>query len=403
MKTYKDLVAYHLDNGYWSTEPDPRYGYKLSPEPFLLKPNIMRQLKEIGQLTSCYHKGVSGLLDFCGHHGNQNLATQTVYNICKQATDGLPITYPEKNIPIAKVDVMIDHDENLNIAEIDSYNSRPIPVALFLRDIFGEDPSFIGVKSVLKDFVGEKRLVWMYAHRERFYEQIFKQMQRILNQHGVHMVLQDAFTESVMILDEDIIDMVPWGMNWKEELPMREKLIKMYLNQPEKFLYPLSPWLSSKGLLGVISNPTLDFQFEELNKAFFSDSIELLRRYVPPTVVLGKHFPKNNSWFQNKEFILKKDVESGSHGVWFANQNHDEFNKATKLRHSSYIAQESIDQKKFFIPHYGTNGQLLKSDWYLRLTAYIGENGDVIDAKITGRHTPDVHGSLDCIMLPCVA
>jgi hypothetical protein len=40
--------------------------------------------------------------------------------------------------------------------------------------------------------------------------------------------------------------------------------------------------------------------------------------------------------------------------------------------------------------------------WYLRMTLQVDANGMVVDAEMTGRKTPDVHGAMDCIQIPCV-
>ncbi len=402
MKKHNELVEYHLDCGYWSTRNDQRYGYVLCPEPFRIPQRFFPQLTDIGILVADYHRGIKELFKFCLDHADYNRTYASIARICKQATDGLPILIPERNIPITKVDLMIDTDNRLRIAEIDSYNPRGIPFALFLRDIYRDVPSpFCGITETIRNFACEDSFSWIYADKERYYSTAFKQMQRILSEEGIAMSVHNI-TELQKFDPNSKTMIIPWGIGRPEELRGKEMLVQAYDENPEKFMFPLVPWTATKGLLGIVSNGYGNPEIEHLVENFYAGgNLNLFRTYTPPTVNISKQ-GKEKHWCYGKKFVLKKNVSSGLKGVWIADTTHEEFQKASNIKRSTYIAQEFVEQRTFPIPYYTEKGHVRTADWYLRLTAYIGANGEVLDTEITGRQTPDVHGAPDCIMLPCV-
>ena len=57
MKKFSELLEYHLDNGFWSSVNDTRYGYELSPVPFYLNSDLQNQLTDIGKVVANIQEG----------------------------------------------------------------------------------------------------------------------------------------------------------------------------------------------------------------------------------------------------------------------------------------------------------------------------------------------------------
>ena len=403
MKKFKELVEHHLDTGYWTSKNDPRYGYLQSPKPFLLDQNLLCQLREVGQAVKAFHDGTYRMFDFANTNHDKNRVAAVIRQMSDQATGGLPLVGSNRPIPISKVDIMIDVNNQLQIAEIDSYNPRGIPFALYLQELFGNCSTFPGLtQTLIETMDGREDLQWLYAHKERYYEPIFLQMQRILLKEDITVHL--ANTNDRVRVDQNIMNsIIPWGMNQPNEVENKELLLSHYNSNSSNFMYPLVPWIGTKGLLGIISNSAENQSIEDVVRNHFTtDQIDLIRKYLPQCSILGRRFPESTSWCNGRKFVLKKNVSSGLKGVWFANTDHPEFKVATDLKRTSYIAQSCVSQKRFVLPYYLPTGKINHAEWYTRLIAYISATGEILDAEITGRQSPDVHGAPDCIMIPCI-
>lgn len=404
MKKFKELTEYHYDHGYWTPQNNQNYEYVLCPEPFSLSFKLESELSLVGKVIGAYHDAMENIFDYAESQKTKNdRSASMISRILKQGCDGLPFGRSiGRKIPLTKVDLIIDKNENLKIAEIDSYNPRGIPFALFLRDIYKEYKSpFCNPIFILDSMTKNGNLTWVYSDVERYYERIFKQMQRIVR-HDMNLTLINA-SKADTFYDQENILMIPTRMHKPKELSAKNRLLEMYTKNVLSFAYPMHPWISTKGALGIVSNPTEELALEELLKSSFDKKdLEFLRILLPKTAILGKALENTKSWCNGSKFMLKKNVSSGLKGVWLADANHEKFREAVSQKNPSYIAQEFVDQKTYPISYYDQKGDVKSADWYLRLTTYVDQLGRVVDAEITGRRTPDVHGAPDCIMLPCI-
>lgn len=406
MKKFKDLTDYHYDHGYWTAENNQNYDYVLCPEPFFLTSKLESELYLVGKAVAAYHEGMEQIFDHAETNigRTNNRTVSLIHKILDQATDGMPkIRSVGKKIPLAKVDLMIDKNENLKIAEIDSYNPRGIPYGIFLEDIYREyKRPFSSLVPFMDSISSNGELTWVYADVERYYLRIFSQMKRILAPDGIRINIVSS-ADSEVFYDEEKILMVPSRMHKQNEITAKNALLEKYALNSAKFAYPLHPWISTKGAMGLISNPAKCESLEEIvSSSFDKKGLEFLREKLPQTVALGKNSPLGNTFFNGSPFVLKKNISSGLKGVWVTDHNDQKFKEATLLKNSSFVAQEFVDQKTYPIDYYDQNGNVKSADWYLRLTAYVDQFGRVVDAEVTGRRTPDVHGAPDCIMLPCI-
>lgn len=406
MKKFSELLEYHLDNGFWSSVNDTRYGYELSPVPFYLNSDLQNQLTDIGKVVANIQEGSKRL--FKNVSQSNGRTESSIRKIFEQAGGGLPMVVSEQKMPLTKVDLIIDVKSQIKIAEIDSYNPRGIVYALLLRDIFKEYSGqfYSGCGAILSAEMEARettKLLWIYAMKERYYLQGFLQFQRIMNQYGKEIKVQSAAS----LKDVDMLSlMIPWGMNDPVEQLAKKMLIDKYMNNDSQFLFPLHPWMGTKGILGMLSNSCKNEALESLAQYHFSD-VDMIRQYIPPTTLISKrNATEVASWVNgDRNVVLKGNVASGLKSVFFSADKKEEYVKnllvATSMKQPSYIMQEEVQQKTFRLPYYKNNGTLEYADWYLRLIIHVDSSGQVVDAEITGRRTKDVHGAPDCIQLPC--
>jgi hypothetical protein len=315
---------------------------------------------------------------------------------------------------------MIDTSNRLKIAEIDAYNPRGIAFAAFIKDAYQgytEHCFFSGAEKTLAEEVLKKdfsKLVWLYAHHERFYEVVFEQLRRImLEKYAVKIIPYDTDTFlASKHMDETMFTMIPWGMRTTNEITIAEPtLFNLYEANSQRFLYSPTPSLGNKALMGLVSKTGNSNEQEEMLKTYYSkEKLDLIRKYIPNTVLVSRRHRDDVKIFlnQHRASVLKANISSGLKGVWVYDSI-DDLNKNSKIesfmqeKKPNYTLQEFIHQKKFKLESYsGENNTLRTDDWYLRMTLQVDANGMVVDAEMTGRKTPDVHGAMDCIQIPCV-
>ena len=148
MSLYDNFVSYHKQIGLWnSPENFKRYGYVLSPEVFTLNSKMQSQLTEIGLAVKAFQEGAKRLARYSFDKKETGKHTPSMlYRMFREALGGLPFVVSERNVPICKVDLMIDTQGNLKIAEIDAYNPRGIAYAMFLREMHNALGNFDGKK-----------------------------------------------------------------------------------------------------------------------------------------------------------------------------------------------------------------------------------------------------------------
>ena len=407
---FQCLTQKHYDLGFWDpSNPSEKYRYVLSPDKMPLDDSLRQQLANIGKGVAAYLAGMPQLA-FDAQQSTGDHTFGLVNQIMKKANDGLPsLTTTGNAIPVCKVDLMIDQNNCLQIAEVDAYNPRGIAYMVMLRDIYRDcidtdAKLFPG----LIDYLGKNlqdSVVWTYAERERYYGNVLGIASDIISREtNKEMCVVKSSNLNGEASQSQFI--IPYGMTRPAEQSAREELLEQYQEHPENFFYPLMPWLGTKGLLGIVSNPT---QNEKLNglSDYFSDDISLLNDHLPETVLVGRKFLNDIKIFQENHAssVLKSHVASGMKGVWMPGNPlfEQEMQIAKRAKNSNHILQECVDQKQFNFTFFDQDGELQsRDDWYVRLIAYIGSNGEVIDAEVTARPEPDVHGALDCLQIPCV-
>ncbi len=403
--TRKSLEERLLTNGYWDSIDDQKYGFKLGFGPYHYPKELSNQINsELGKVVWSYEVGVRKLFE-ATEKGKTHLHSN-IKHLFRQSGFGLPIECSPQPLPLVKVDCMIDDAGNIKIAEIDGYNPRGIAYTSFLKDLYnaGEHQDYSIEKLIAKEVKlrGTNTLLWIYSHRERFYLRAIQQFKRIMKTFGIDVICLDAIDhlDKELLLRSAIL-IIPWGMRHGQELMNQDFLIDVYRKDPFRFLYPIAPWMGNKGFMAIASNATGDKEVEELAHLF--PNLDLIRKYLPPTALAGKNFPETKDWVSDKHVVWKLNVSSGLKGVWFPDKGvcPPELVQALKFKVPSMVVQEHIKQKTITIYERLSCNTPKPHQMYTRIVAYVDKDRNVLDACLTGRTTPDVHGATDCILLPC--
>ncbi len=403
---YKKILDLHEKHyELWgSVEMKNRYGYVLSPSTFKLTKSMHEQLKEIGLLVADYQKG----LILLNTHLAKNNPTEDVFmrRIFKGSLAGLPLLETSRGVPICKVDIMIDQNDNLFIAEIDGYNPRGLCYAVFLQDIQKQignnEKLFVGVMPTIIKYledIGSDTLEWMYSNRERYYEPVFKIFSKIMKEtYNINVPIINI-NELNLKMNSKPKSIIPWGASYETERNNIDILIENYKKNSKNFFFPLAPWMSTKAMFAFITDPSE----RSVYKDFFKN--ENYEKYLPKTIFVGRNMkPKIDEFISlHPECVLKQNISSGMKGVFFNDSEKfiTKLSEATSIKSPQWTLQKKIDQKKFELSIFNENGDIENINDYIRICAYVTTDGKVVDAEVTGRPEPDVHGAPDCVMMPC--
>lgn len=384
----RDLEELLVSFGIWKRGGgDERYRYRLSPATFPLSQSLQAQLRQLGQEVVLLQKHWQGLLLENDVKTNDGRLLQ---KLAVSACAGLPFVATGGPVPLCKVDLVLDQKRRPWIVEIDAYNPRGIPYAAFLaetRRLFA--PRATCYPGVLSWFVSAcvarnwRRVAWIYAHKERYYLPWFRALRQLLVPYGIDLVVLDVSDVGGGLPDCEGIVMVPHLAHQPQELVGVQRLLEEWCSAQERFLYPLVPWLASKGFLAFSQRETGSF--------------------VPQSTLVSKRHRKAVETCRDEgPVILKDTVASGMKGVWTESDPQFSLRLQERLgqKNPQAIVQRLLPQAITTLPFYGSEG-VEEDSFFSRLTVYIANDGTVVDAEVTARTTPDVHGAPDCLQLPC--
>ncbi|MFT5036746.1 MAG: hypothetical protein ACI9VM_000310 [Candidatus Azotimanducaceae bacterium] len=405
----ESLTKFLQRQGIW-TEDGVRNGYHyvLSPDVFHISRTLQALLKQIGAGVVSFQDGLTAL-DVCARNGNRN-EHSLVNSLIKGSCGNLPRESGTR-MPVCKVDVMLDQDGYPWIAEVDTYNPRGLLYLAVLREMrekrISEFQLYPGVVEYFLQSMlsrGAHKVLWVHAHKERYYTPWFKAFASLLKSRDIHLVVKNAVSlSSADVASADSIVMTPTRMDSVGELAAKELLVQTYLRRPETFWYPMVPWFESKVWMAF---GTPGFAKDEYNSLVQqSPGLLALSAYIPQTVLVGKQF-RNDVHIQssNGPLILKAAISSGMKGVWMQDDRDYEakLTEYSAARRPNAVLQRQIQQGTISMRSYRESGVVESDYYYVRLVVYVAADGSIVDVGVTARLTPDVHGAPDCLMLPCV-
>lgn len=417
---YQKLTTVIAESKIWSGAQKDSHAFLLSPSVYQI---TKAQHQELTDLGFALHDCLLGLSHIAVIAYDQGLNYKGIWSTARKIfSTGVPKIYQSiqgmnvRDIPrLLKVDLMVDQNGNFKIAEIDGHNKHGVGYSTlgkrFRRALYPEADALPGVVNLIAGEVrrlGHSEIKLFYADQERFYVPEFEIAKQEFWKHGIkcHVVSEmkadEAFVARGLFLD------LPF-LNHRTDL--YETIISAYKNGDVKFIIPPKPFLGAKSVLAFLRNDNKDDQTEAILQSFIKKrSLDLVRRYIPETLLVGKQaesFDSAKERMSRKRYVLKESISSGMKGIFFSDDSDFE---AILIKASStnmnWILQEEVENRpqtfswfkngKNDIPEIKT-----ANDWFMRVTVqYV--NRQLADIAITARRDRAVHGAKDCILLSAI-
>lgn len=404
------------ESGIWAGERTRSHGFLLSPSVYQITKENKRDLQQLGfALYDCLlgfsHMAVIAFDKSINYQGAWSTARKvfsTGIPLMYQKTQGMNI----RHIPeLLKVDFMVDQSGNFLIAEVDGHNKHGLGYSTlgkhFREAMEPERDGLGGAVKLLSELIkskGHSTLKLLYADQERFYIPEFEIAKREFEKYGIKCLLVSELDADEAFVSEGLFLDLPFlyhsGKLW-------EKMVEAYGKGDVEFIIPPKPFLGAKGLLGLLRNDGGDQELEGLLLTFIKrKSLELVRSYIPETVLVGKlaeGFEASMQRARSKRYVLKESISSGMKGTVFSDDLDFE-SILSRASHSNmnWILQEEVQNQpqKFQWFENRPGGSLLKNadDWFMRVTVqYV--NRKLADIIVTARRDKAVHGAPDCIQI----
>ena len=419
---YHDVKRMVTDSGIW--RGGENHTFVLSPSVYHVTPSEKTEFEKLGQALYDCLGGLGRIATIAFdpklHHSNtwnkfSKVLGIEIPNVYRQIMPLKPSLVPA----ICKVDLMKSEDGRYCIAEIDGHNKHGLgysTLAARLRQaLYPEARSFPGVAASLAASIkqlGKDAVTLLYSDRERFYLPEFTILKSGLADSGIR---------TTIVAENDVVMNGNGDFATKEGEEIHElfidfpflfsnqflnvRLADLYGKGEIDFLIPPKPFFGSKAVLALIKNDEDDEDLEAILKSQMpSQSLELLRRYIPPTYLV--HKGENRDYWSSKmngtSFVIKESVSSGMKGVAF--RGDPEFEETLSLASRSFyrfILQEEVHNFPQRFSYYSDKGELLEDDWFMRITVHYSMRsvGDII---VTARRDKKVHGAPDSLQLGAI-
>ncbi len=391
------LQAYLEATGYWGTaELRRRNAYVLSPSAYVLSPRQKTQLDRLSQATFGAVCRLSGHLSkLAGEHSLTNPDAQFL-SLARTGLRGLlsPAEIAGAAPPLLKVDLVQDEEGKFFIAEADAYNPRGFGYMALLdgsipNSLKRSGPGIAAVADLMRKQEVCTAAEWLIivSEQERFYKPAFEVFRSVLARHGVYArIVDEAGIDKELFGTETIhVFVIPETLNRNTE--GREHLLDRFRQGTARVFYPPAAYLGSKAFLPYLA--------QQENMAEFVPPCSLVSRKIDPLLVCNGY-----------PAVLKGVMSSGMKQVIFSGADPDMFEKtlaeARSTKRPTWVMQREVKQKPVPVVVFFDDGTgCIERDYYLRITAYIGESG-LVGAEVTGRTDPKVHGAPDCIQIPTI-
>lgn len=330
------VINWLESTGMWTRDNRAKYDFLLSPEVFPINEAWINQLGEFAETLQDHFTQVTG-------------------------------TYPA----LCKVDLMVDRNGCLKVAEVDGLNKRALGYAVLERQIAklcGHSSSklFGGCEQAIERRLSGQKLYVVVPGREKYYQFGFNILISALRDLGI-----DA----------------AWG---HEKAALRflqtaDPAEVALLDCPETGHAKLDSLLQSKPWRTLIPNHSVFSCKENL--------VDLRSHLVPKTVVAEVNGSVPSLPFD--QFVLKTPDRSGCKGVHFWDELPNE------LPAGRYVAQAMIHGQEFELAHFDAEGRLVRtSGWQVRLIATLDlAAAEVVDVDVTACRGRLVHGMAESIQI----
>lgn len=393
----EDIEAYLRGVGYWKDqEAQKRYQYVLSPSAYVVS---KQQQSDLARMATCIFAAVSELnvrlCNIASGKGPQDNAEAALLKLANVASRGLlrPCDNESRVPPIMKVDLVQGVRGRFSIVEIDAYNPRGLGYVALLEGCLPASslgmryPGVLGVRNAFGSACTS--LCVIISEYERFYEAPFRVFKEAMGLAGLSIRIvreADLADGSIVIENGTRLLCIPDTLDKHPEV--RASLVARYQNGKIESFFPPVSYLGSKAFLPFLRD---------------CDGMD---EFIPKTVLVGKRYRDlEKSVSRDVPLVLKAAVSSGLKRVLFSDLDpeifYGTFLKARAQKSASWILQEQVSQEALPIIVFDDDGSRKTQEYFLRITAYISEDG-IVDVEVTGRTDRKVHGAPDCIQIPAI-
>lgn len=414
---HSKLTTVISESGIWNGTRKESHAFLLSPSVYQVTETQRQELLMLGfALYDCL-LGLSHIAvvayDQSINYGGAWLLARRVFST------GVPKVYQElqgmnvRHIPrLLKVDLMVDHNGNFKIAEIDGHNKHGLGYSTlglrFRNALYPQAKAFPGIVKTLSEEMerlGHADIKLFYADQERFYVPEFEIAKQEFAKHGINCMVVSEMDTNETFLESGLFLDLPF-LYHKTEL--YKTIVSAYKNSMVEFIIPPKPFLGAKGVLALLRNDGGDEHLEALLRSFIKkQSLEAVRKYIPETLLVGKQAEGIDSVkkrVSRKKFVLKESISSGMKGTVFSDEAcfDSVLTRACATNMNWILQEEIINQPQTFSWFESVNGSgpeiRTANDWFMRVTVqYVNRNlGDVI---ITACRDKAVHGGKNCLQI----
>lgn len=257
------------------------------------------------------------------------------------------------------------------IVEIDVTNRNAMGYPLVMRHIYDLSSVWRGIDHAWRE-EGWSGVIQVMADHHRFYEPYFR---FFLKQLGGELVTEADLPDWIRQNHLSIYKLLDLPILFRSKAVLPELLA---LSQAAKVAIPPVHALSSKAVLA------LPWESEQ----FGGDPI---MKYVPETRFLWRVFTP-----PGKEFFVKLLQSGGAHGTF--HNDHEKLERFLMERRPQAIWQEALPLAQRSIAYLTSDNQLITENRFVRISIFITEHGEVVDADATASPGTIVHGSKQSIM-----
>jgi hypothetical protein len=351
-----------ISNGLW---PDNNHKFCLIETPLQLNGEYFRQINEIGFSLFGRNGVLNGVVNATRHFTGE-CPTHPISVAFFSKLSGLErrlMSFGSQSVDLARLDLMIDTDGNIKIAEIEAGGKiHGLGFGLFTEQTCAKrNPNVVGVVNGLRKLTGlqEVRLpINMVVSSDFFMEEI-KFLAKYLTKNGIACQAIDVSPRN-----EKRLTQIPEGTLFNLPSGSPSEWQRAWIEGRAKIVLPPRPGLGLKTTLVLLSNINNDPAIENiLTRWIDPDKLAIIRAHLPTSKLLSQD-EKNRS---GNGYIFKTAKDSGAKGI------------TTSPTFSSEIVMERILQKSF-------NGK------FARLAAFLSPNG-LVTMPITLSDSEIVHGN----------
>lgn len=348
---------------------DPKYQFLLGPCGLPITASDVNELERIGRAAAVFIRRVRSWYDAeADKKGGSRLAALL--------ENGVPRDYLNLSTPgTMPLTMMIDTvwtENGWRIVEIDVTNRNAMGYPLIMRHLYNLPSIWRGIDQAWNE-AGWSGVTQIMADQHRFYEPYFR---FLLKQIGGKLLTEADLKEWMSIVGEDettrLLDL-PILYHSKEAMSSLLALTRL-----RPVAIPPVHMFSSKAVLA------LPWEVD----AFAGDTIT---EFVPETHFLSRSFMP-----PEKPFFVKLLQSGGAHGTF--ENDRVQLARFMQERKPQTIWQEALPLARREITTLTADDQLNVEKRYTRISLFVTENGEVVDADVTASMNTIVHGGKQSVM-----